>query len=340
MNKLISVIVPVYNVERFLDKCIGTIVNQTYKDLEIILVDDGSTDSSGHICDIWGERDSRIKVIHKKNAGLGFARNTGLEAVSGEYVLYFDSDDYIALNMIETLYRKMVETESDTVFCGLTRVFEDGTETQVPAAYDRTFVGDEVVDDVLLEMVGSRPQSKDDSALYMSVWHAIYSMDIIRAHNIWFPSERQIMCEDIMYHIDYLKYAQKVTYIRDCLYYYRVNPNSLTQIYDANRFARYKILATALCDALKLFLPEEKYLERVQRRLLAGARGQIIAVVNSAEKNKLQKISEICEDEWLQKILQDYPYSLNPMKHRLFNWGIKNRRLYLLFIFVSMSKFI
>ena len=104
MNDLISIVVPVYNVENYLDKCIETIVKQTYKNIEIILVDDGSKDNSGSKCDEWKNKDKRIKVIHKVNGGLSSARNAGIEVAAGKYINFIDSDDYIDLRMIEILY--------------------------------------------------------------------------------------------------------------------------------------------------------------------------------------------------------------------------------------------
>lgn len=169
---LISVIVPVYNVQNYLNECVESIVSQSYKKLEIILVDDGATDNSGVICDEWKEKDNRIIVVHKKNAGLGFARNSGLEVTTGDYVMFIDSDDYIASDMIERLYDVAVKTNSDTVYCGLTRVFTDGSKIPVPAAYNnQSFEGEEIIDKVLLEMVGSKPEESEDAILYMSVWH-------------------------------------------------------------------------------------------------------------------------------------------------------------------------
>lgn len=103
MNDLISLIVPVYNVEKYLDKCLETITNQTYSNMEIILIDDGSTDLSGKKCDEWEKKDSRVRVIHKKNGGLSSARNAGIDVAKGKYISFIDSDDYIELNMIEIL---------------------------------------------------------------------------------------------------------------------------------------------------------------------------------------------------------------------------------------------
>lgn len=114
----ISIIVPVYNVEKYLTKCIDSIINQTYKDLEIILVDDGSTDNSGQICDQYAIKDNRIKVIHKENGGLSDARNVGIKNSTGEYLSFIDSDDYIDKDMIECLYNAITDTNSDIAVCG------------------------------------------------------------------------------------------------------------------------------------------------------------------------------------------------------------------------------
>ena len=104
---MISIIVPVYNVQDYLDRCVKSIVGQTYTDTEIILVDDGSTDNSGNMCDKWAERDQRIKVIHKENGGLSSARNAGIDKANGDYISFIDSDDYIEDSMMQTLWNKV-----------------------------------------------------------------------------------------------------------------------------------------------------------------------------------------------------------------------------------------
>ena len=121
----ISIIVPVYNVEKYLEKCVKSILNQTFTDFELILVDDGTPDSSGVICDQFAEKDERIKVIHKKNGGLSDARNTGIEVAKGEYIGFVDSDDYIAEDMYELLYTNIVNEEADLSICGIYDVYEN-----------------------------------------------------------------------------------------------------------------------------------------------------------------------------------------------------------------------
>ena len=124
MSRLISVIVPIYNVEKYLSRCIDSIINQTYTELEIILVDDGSTDNCGVMCEEYAQKDERIKVFHKQNGGLSDARNVGLENAKGDYIAFVDGDDYIALDMYEKLYRRIDKDKSDLAICNIEFVNE------------------------------------------------------------------------------------------------------------------------------------------------------------------------------------------------------------------------
>ena len=123
MQKLVSVIVPIYNVENYLNKCIESIVNQTYPNLEIVLVDDGATDNCPEICDNWAKKDDRIKVVHKNNGGLASARNAGMNIMSGELFMFIDSDDYIDQDMIQCMVEGYKSYTVDIVCCGMQKVF-------------------------------------------------------------------------------------------------------------------------------------------------------------------------------------------------------------------------
>ena len=123
----ISVIVPVYNTEAYLERCLQSVVSQTWENTEIILVDDGSKDGSGACCDQWREKDGRILVIHKENGGLGLARNSGLEVASGDYVIFVDSDDYLETDALERAQKRIEETGADACYYGMTEQWTDGT---------------------------------------------------------------------------------------------------------------------------------------------------------------------------------------------------------------------
>ena len=128
MENLISVIIPVYNAEKFLNKCLDSVIGQTYKNLEIILVDDGSQDDSGKICDEYAQKDNRIKVIHKENGGDSSARNTGLKMATGKYITTIDSDDWIELNAYEDMLKVLLEKNVDIVRCGFYKNYGEKCE--------------------------------------------------------------------------------------------------------------------------------------------------------------------------------------------------------------------
>ncbi|HAQ2281002.1 TPA: glycosyltransferase family 2 protein, partial [Enterococcus faecium] len=190
-SDLISVIIPVYNVEKYVGSCLESVCNQTYKNLDIIIVDDGSKDSSNKICEDYALKDSRIRIIHKNNAGLGLARNTGLEHVKGKYVAFIDSDDFVAANYIEAMLNGIKRSNADTCYAGYYEYYDDNNIISKPARYDSTiFTNNAIIEKVLLGMIGTEPSYKVDFILPMSVWHALYSSEIIQQHNIKFPSER------------------------------------------------------------------------------------------------------------------------------------------------------
>lgn len=167
---LISVIVPVYKVEAYLDKCIQSIADQTYQNLEIILVDDGSPDRCGAMCDAWAAKDSRIKVIHKKNGGLSDARNAGMAAATGDYVGFIDSDDFIAPDMYRHLLERMEADGSDIAACGVEMVREDGTGCgMLTPAGDHVLHRQEALEAIIREYPLKQP-----------VWYKLYKAELIR----------------------------------------------------------------------------------------------------------------------------------------------------------------
>ena len=185
MDSLVSIVVPVYNVAPYLDQCFTCLVNQTYPHLEIIVVDDGATDDSPAICEAWAKKDPRIRVIHKQNAGLGMARNTGLEYVTGKYVLFLDSDDYMDTTTVEKCVRQSEEYNADMVMFGRTIARADGTFKKLPIANDPlVFTGQEVVSDILHGLFTHQ------RGVGISAWGKLYTTKTLQDNNILFCSER------------------------------------------------------------------------------------------------------------------------------------------------------
>ena len=234
----ISVIVPVYNVESYLERCINSLLNQTYSNLEIILIDDGSTDRSGQICDQYKNRDEFV-VIHKENAGLGMARNTGLDVATGKYIIFVDSDDYIDNNMIQSLYEEIQKTSSDTCIGGFKRVYANHSDVFKTELPKKEYIGQEVCTELLPIMFG---RVEGLPSVEMSVWKVMFSNDIIQKNQLRFPSEREFISEDIIFDTEYYPLSQKVCISPTVGYNYCDNEDSLTTRYNKERFNKQVIL--------------------------------------------------------------------------------------------------
>lgn len=213
---LISVIVPVYKVENFLDECIRSIVNQTYRNLEIILVDDGSPDHSPEICEAWARRDSRIKVIHQQNAGVSAARNKGLDIARGELFGFVDSDDYIAETMFEDLQCALQHSEKKIAVCSTYRVLMNGSVLQQPM--DSHELELSIPDAVSAMFYGT---------INVAVWNKLYERSVFE--QIRFPENERN--EDLPIFIPLITNAGGVVLVGKSLYYYRETPNSLSTSY-------------------------------------------------------------------------------------------------------------
>lgn len=208
MDDLISIIIPVYKVEKYLARCIDSILQQTYSNLEIILVNDGSPDNCGNICDEYSKKDSRITVIHKENGGVSSARNMGLKVAKGKYIGFVDSDDYIELDMFEKLYKILKKNEAQLSVCNIYGKNEDKLEI-----YDnKQFI------EIIFDQNG--PQG------YLC--NKLYDKSVIDKFNLILDENIHI-CEDLLFNVNYLEKIKKVVYIHEGFYHYVENSSSATK---------------------------------------------------------------------------------------------------------------
>lgn len=213
----VTVIIPVYRVEDYLDKCIGSVMNQTHSNIEIILVDDGSPDNSGVMCDKYAELDSRIKVIHKKNGGLSDARNHGLEIAQGKYTLFVDSDDYIKTNAIETLYAYAENENLDIVSANAYQV-KEGNITTLFSGYSEDVVDGKTF---LVESIKNKKY-------LAAVWLRLYKTNLLKRNNLFFKVG--LLHEDEQWTPYVLMNATRVGYLDYSFYYYLIRSGSITQM--------------------------------------------------------------------------------------------------------------
>ncbi len=204
---LVSIIVPIYNVEKYLDECVQSLVSQTYHELEILLIEDGAKDKSGELADCWGQRDKRIRVIHQANKGLSGARNTGLREAKGEYIFFVDSDDYVAENYVEEMVATMIKEESDIAMCGFFDVWKDGIGKS-NRWQEKQFDMDV---ELYSEMFYQNP------LLFIAVWNKGYRRSLFEG--VLFDDGK--VNEDARLVLKLWPKIKKVTYIPQELYFYR-----------------------------------------------------------------------------------------------------------------------
>ena len=214
-NPLVSIVLPVYNVEQYLRTSIESVCGQSYQNIEVILVDDGSTDESGEICDEYATIDKRVRVIHKENGGLSSARNAGIDASKGEYIAFIDSDDYIGSAMINTLLNKMRQNGADLAYCGYMTI-EEGREGEAYKTEDRIMTGLEALQTL----------SGDSGVALGVVWNKLYKKSLFE--NIRFPLGKYH--EDVFVMHLIIDQCKMISAVGDVLYYYRQREGSITKV--------------------------------------------------------------------------------------------------------------
>ena len=219
MSTTFSIIVPIYKVEKYLNKCIDSILNQTYQDFELILVDDGSPDNCPQICDEYAEKDKRVRVIHKNNAGLVAARNTGIKAAKGEYVCYVDGDDWILDNLLQTVWDKAISKyDVEMVVYSAVRQFTD-TQEQIPKAVpEGLYNKNKLKTDVYPYMMYDSRKTFCTGLIFPVAWNKIFKRDFLLKH--YCKEERIRMGEDNAFIFECLYAAENVFFCDDILYIY------------------------------------------------------------------------------------------------------------------------
>ena len=233
-NNIISVIIPVYNVEQYLNRCLESVCNQTYYNLEIILIDDGSTDESGKMCDKWAEKDSRIKVIHKENGGLSSARNAGLDVANGEYIGFVDSDDWISSSMYEMLYNLINKNEEyDISVCAFRKTWDDKNQLLENITCSTVKIWSR--NDFLKRLLKINCQDSNQYA-----WNKLYRKKIMQ--NVRYP--QGLIDEDVEGTFIAVLNVKKIIETSQVGYFYFQHPKSITQ----RAFSIHSFEYLTICD--------------------------------------------------------------------------------------------
>lgn len=298
----ISIIVPIYNAEQLIYKCVDSILSQTEPCLELILVDDGSMDKSGMICDKYAQQDSRVKVIHQKNAGVSAARNRGIAMAVGEYIGFVDSDDWIEPDMFERLVNEAERTGSDVVMCDATTVYDDGrtqadTITQLPE--NRILEKADFTPSLLLEMAGS-------------AWRCIYKndrySDKLRKYSLTFPLGVKFS-EDRIFNLYAFGQANKVCYLKESYYNRFMNIKSAVHRFHEDYFEAYKKASDGIEQAIRCAWGNDEELQKAYLgQFIGGALGAICnyyyRTSTLSGKERKNMVRALCNDRQLRTAIK------------------------------------
>ena len=311
MNSIkISVIIPVYNVEKYIEKCLKSVLAQNYSNLEIILVDDGSTDSSGKLCDRYQELYSDLKVIHRENGGLAAARNSGLKCASGDYITFVDSDDFLEPDAYNRLSEFIFGEDCDICYFGHYRENESKIIKYDIVPSKRIYSSkEEILGKFLAGALKGKNCGTGESFTGISVWCALYKRMLLFENEITFRSEREILSEDIIFNLEACIHANKVSIYPDYLYHYVFREQSLTKDYRKDRFE-----AALRMDTLLHSIANDNNLEALLydgirncfvTNLIVCLKQEVIFEKINGHKMTMERLKSIGTNETTVKYIED-----------------------------------
>lgn len=339
----VSIIIPIYNAESYLSRAIESVQNQTLKDIEIILVNDGSTDRSLAICEEYRDKDKRIKLIDIVNSGVSVARNTGMEIATGDYIGFIDADDYIENNMYENMYKRIIQDSSDICVCNYILESKDSKQyVDININQDILNSKEQVIEKIILPLIGATKLLGEDSLLgFRGVVLYLYKKRLLEDYNIKFKTGLKIG-EDFLFNLSYLQHVNKVSIDRGFYYYYYINRSSATQRYRDDWWIVHKNLIIQIEDFLKSSKLDKLSKDRFTNMKINYLIG---AIVNETHKNNVKKtkkkinlIRHIYKEPIIKNSLAKYRYSYMTLPRKVWFWCIKNKYIYILYIYYKFKQ--
>lgn len=322
---MVSIIVPVYKCECTVSKCIESILAQTYTDIEVLLIDDGTPDSSGLICDEYAKKEPRIRVIHQENRGVSATRNRGIELAKGEYIQFVDSDDYIAVDMVEKLVKAIEMNQTDCVICGRTEL-KDDDEVRIK--------GVDAAKVAITNMYRECPQLFQDY-LINSPWNKLFKREFIST----LYDSTLSLGEDLLFNLEYFRNIQTVSFIKDSLYYYVIQESGL-----ARRFRREQLqVAERIYEESLRFIQENNMGKAAEadvatifmRRIFYGSY-ELFVCKELTTKEKKDMVSYWMNRESIHNALGNCRWSTRVQ--RIFGRLLQSKKLHLVIGFLTLKK--
>lgn len=341
MTDKVSIIIPIYNVEAFVGKCIESVILQTYENIEIILVIDGSVDNSLYICEEYAKKDMRIKIIQKENGGLSSARNLGIDIATGTYIFFLDGDDWIEKNCIEYCIEN--KNNSEIVIFSFIREYRNKSKSiHLFESECIEFTGTELTN-LVRRMVGPitsemrNPHRIEDMN---PVWNKLYLHELIK--NIRYTDTQIIGTEDLWFNLQVFNKASKIIYLDKSLYHYRkYNEFSLTRKYNDKLFPRWKNLYLYIDKYIdKNWNSQSVYKKALSNRIIIN----LLALVRNIASSELtlgQKVNELKEllnDEIYKLVFSEFEFGYLPVHWRIFYKACRDKNIFLIYLIIKIAE--
>ena len=346
----VSIIVPVYNVENYIERCLNSLVNQTFKDIEIITINDGSTDKSLELLNKYAKEDIRISVIDLGDEGVSYCRNLGIEKANGKYIMFVDSDDWIDSSMVEVMYKKAEENNLDLVMCSYIREFKDHSkEKKFNLPQEIIYKEDKVKNELLRKLVGpikeelSNPEMLDALG---TVWGKLYRADILKENKIKFVDLKKIgSAEDTLFNIFTFNYLKKVMFLNKPMYHYwRDNPKSVTSQYNPKLKEQRKVFFKYISDFIRENNFEQVFEEALNNRICTSVLGLGLIECSQNNKiseiNKIKNIKKIIYEEYIRNAYKNLELKYFSIHWRVFYFFIKNKMSFCSYLMLSIIEFL
>lgn len=329
MQPGISIIVPVYNVEKYIHQCIDSILGQTFKDYELILVDDGSPDNCPAILDDYAEKDDRIKVIHQENGGVSRARNAGIKVARGKWLYFVDSDDWLVENSIALLYDFAEQTKADIVFTDCVEQYENGKENRVRLytesfeSEDKAFIQN-IQRSILCHKFSPFFSAGADNA-YPAPWSKLIKTQLIKDNNIEYNPAVKGVYDDGLFTIEVLEHAKKIAYNGNCTYNYRILGGSIVHSFKKDMVSRFELNCFEMDKLIRKYSKDDLFQQAEYCRRIAYYSSFLSSYYynasNPADKDtRVREIKEaIGRSPWKEAINHaEYRYLENKHRYTLF----------------------
>ena len=346
----VSIIVPVYNVQNYIERCLNSLVNQTFKDIEIITINDGSTDKSLELLNKYAKEDIRVSVIDLGDEGVSYCRNLGIEKANGKYIMFVDSDDWIDSNMVEVMYKKAEENNLDLVMCSYIREFKDRSKEKIfNLPKEIIYKENEVKNELLRKLVGPIKEELSNPELLDAlgtVWGKLYRVDILKENKLKFVDLKEIgSAEDTLFNIFTFNYLKKVMFLNKPMYHYwRDNPKSVTSQYNPKLKEQRKVFFKYISDFIKENNFEQVFEEALNNRICTSVLGLGLIECSKNNKisgiNKIKNIKKIINEEYIRNAYKNLELKYFSIHWRFFYFFIKNKMSFCSYLMLSTIEFL